>query len=105
MKRSRWSHSGSSTARPLLIGVLIAYCSTIILAAQRPPINSVGGHELRGVEYLPALECYDPYGRPQVRGRNLPALFVHKPIEENWELAVGHSAFGLGQFEREMQIN
>ncbi|XP_016934621.2 laminin subunit gamma-1 [Drosophila suzukii] len=65
MKRSRWSHSGSSTARPLLIGVLIACCSTIILAAQRPPINSVGGHELRGVEYLPALECYDPYGRPQ----------------------------------------
>ncbi|EDX09878.1 LanB2 [Drosophila simulans] len=65
MKRSRWSHSGSSTARLLLIGVLFASCSTAILGAQRPPINSAGGHELRGTTFMPALECYDPYGRPQ----------------------------------------
>ncbi|XP_017028327.1 laminin subunit gamma-1 [Drosophila kikkawai] len=67
MKRSRWSPSGSSTARLLLAGVLIASCtwSTPVQGAQRPPINSAGGHELRGTTFMPALECYDPYGRPQ----------------------------------------
>lgn len=67
MKRSRRSLSlGSSAARLLLAGALLCSCAVAALAVQRQPINSVGGHELRGTTFMPALECYDPYGRPQV---------------------------------------
>lgn len=76
MKRSRWSHSGSSTARLLIAGLLVASCSTVALGAQRQPITSAGGHELRGTTFMPALECYDPYGRPQVRGAEKRMGFV-----------------------------
>lgn len=76
MKRSRRSLSlGSSAARLLLAGALLCSCAVAALAVQRQPINSVGGHELRGTTFMPALECYDPYGRPQVSEEGeLPSL-------------------------------
>ncbi|TDG52532.1 hypothetical protein AWZ03_000765 [Drosophila navojoa] len=66
MKRNRRSHSeGSTAARLLLAGALLCSCLATTLGAQRQPITSAGGHELRGTTFMPALECYDPYGRPQ----------------------------------------
>ncbi|ALC43661.1 LanB2 [Drosophila busckii] len=66
MKRSRRSLSlDCRMARLLLAGALLCSCVASTWAVQRQPINSAGGHELRGTTFLPALECYDLYGRPQ----------------------------------------
>lgn len=83
MKRNRRSLSeGSTAARLLLAGALLCSCLANALGAQRQPITSAGGHELRGTTFMPALECYDPYGRPQVRAMrkggewNYSSLFI-----------------------------
>lgn len=34
------------------------------------------------ISYIPALECYDPYGKPQVNQIN----FNLKQINENWKI-------------------